>query len=356
MTTEIYNTKALTNEEIEAKIKINEKKELDWLMFDIIRPQLPQIRDNLAICLSRIDESDETAYKLPLSSHNSEVLKGTLTRKNFKITGLNLQVKTNSFNSGHHMNFKLKKGKFIIIRQLLDCHDSMENAVNYLDKIIENEHIDSMLFVKYVQQVLKDIKLAKKSLNNSNSAYTFPKYRILPDIITPLLPNTSALDITINSSELRLDFFVLNKVTTKPWDTILDSDKRISFADSVRDKISTDRNKPINKIITTEYLKLLEWYKEHPELTKPDATGLHSIMSIFSSNNNPSLSTMVKTAGQFLEKTVTYVDENGEPYVVTVEETHAVITADPVLLSVSVKLDSLEKAISRMMENLCELA
>ncbi|GME77661.1 unnamed protein product [[Candida] boidinii] len=73
--------------------------------------------------------------------------------------------------------------------------------------------------------------------------------------------------------------------------------------------------------------------------------------SIFSSNNNPSASTLLKTASKYLEESITYVNNNNDPVVVLVNQTCDVVSSDPVLLTISIKLDSLKKTCEKIQEN-----
>lgn len=360
MSTQIYPLEKYTKAQIIELTKKQTENEILWYMSEFISSQLGSIRDVLLYCISNLDESDETQYKLPLSSHKSEILKGTLTRQNFKIIALHMTINNANFNNGKRFEFKLKTSEYLIIRQLLDCHDAMENAVSNLDKILENKKNgnNADLFVRYVDQVCSHIKHARESLNTPNPIYSFPKHRIPSGSFEPMFPKTGSLDILVNESELEVEFKTLSIVDTKPWNVIIDSLNKLSFADIVRHQISKKREISTNKIIADEYSKYLEWKKSHCETKAEEdskSTTINAFRNMFVSNSDPSISTLIKTSNKYLEQSITFVDDQNKPFVVQVIDKCEVITSDPILLSISVKLESIEKNISRVRENLSNI-
>ncbi|ODV87436.1 hypothetical protein CANARDRAFT_26834 [[Candida] arabinofermentans NRRL YB-2248] len=352
MSTKIYSPSTLMQTEIDQIGEANSRRELDWLINEIIRPQLPSIRENLHSCFSKIDESSDQEYKLPLSSHNSEILKGVITRQNFKITGLNITMKSKNLNGGKSFNLKLKTGQFLIVRQILDCHDAIYNSIAILNTLLENEKLDRSTFLRYIENIYNQLDVAKNSLTSPNVGYIFPQHRVNATLFEPTLPSSISLDFLVNSSDLSIDFKSVRKVTTKPWDVLIDPDNHKSFADHVRARISEDRMTSIPNILIAEYTKLLEWKKNESSEPEDKSQRIGStIKNIFNSNSDPSYSTMLKTANKYLESAVTYVDNDGDPLVVTIQENCDVVTSDPVLLSISIKLESLEKTVAKILEN-----
>lgn len=325
MSTEIYGE--------EPKLVDTRGVHLKWLIDEIIRPQLPEIRENLENCVKTIDEHDLTEYKLPISSYNSEEIKGTVTRQNFKIIDLKLDVKMSKFNNGKLVKFQLNKP--VLIRQLLDCNDCIDNCISGLNKLIDNEALEPNLFIKYFEQVINGIKLGIKNLNEPNEGYTFPKLRIPNENMTPKLPNEISIDLNLSNNEISIDVYILKVITTEPWSLIINKRRGISFIDSIRGRISRERTKPVNSIIQEEYNKL-----------DPN-TGLLS--NFFGSN----LTNVLQTFDQYINKCLTIEDsENRGPIVVKIDEMKSVVTNDPMILSISIKLSSLEKAMVGMMDNL----
>lgn len=306
---------------------------LKWLIDDIIRPQLPEIRENLVNCIKTIDENDENEYKLPISSYNSEEIKGTVTRQNFKIVDLRLDIKMSKFNNGKLIKFKLIKP--VLIRQLLDCYDCMDNCISGLNKLIDNESLEPNVFIKYFEQVINGIKLGIKNLNEPNEGYTFPKLRILNDNMEPRLPNEISIDLNLSHNEISIDLYILKVVTQEPWNLIIDKSRGISFIDGIRGRISRERAKSINKIIQEAYEKV---------------NTNNGILSNFFGNN---LTNVLHTFDQYIDKCITIEDcENKKPIVVKIDEMKSVVTNDPMILSISIKLNSLEKAMISMLNNL----
>lgn len=357
MSTQIYTRDKLTEEQIQVLTKEQTQKEVRWYMSEFISNQLDTIRDVLKYCLRNFDEADDTTYKLPLSSHKSEVVKGTLTRRNFKIVDLHMVINTPHFNGGKKFEFKMKPSHYMVVCQLLDCHDAMENAISSLDKIVENMRNgnDPDLFVRYVEQACSHIKLARESLSTPNAAYIFPYHRLPGGSFEPAFPKTGALDVLVNDGELIIDFKSLAPVEQKPWNAIIDATNRLSFADVVRKEISKKREIPMNQIIVDEYSKYLQWRKSHPE-EPHENTGLgDSFKNMFAFSSNPSISTLIRSANSYLEQSMTFVDDDNRPFVVQIQDKCEVVTSDPVLLSVSVKLESIEKTMFRVRDNLSNI-
>ncbi|VEU21904.1 DEKNAAC102931 [Brettanomyces naardenensis] len=358
MTTQIFSDTPLSASQIETISKDNEARELAWLISSIVRPQLPEIKEGLSSCLRQVSEDNEAIFKLPLSSHKSEILKGTVSRKNYKIVGLNVSIKTKGFNSGRPFSLQLKEDQSIIIRQLLDCHDYIYKAVNTIDKIQETEQLDPLVFLKYIEQLYEQIISAKQALNDPNPAYIFPKYRTSAAKYEPEMPECINLDFFVNNSELTVDFQSLKRVTKRPWCTIVNVRGHLSFADYVRVKISKERNRSVHQIIIDEYQRLLRWQKNEEEKDEDEEVPTlgSTLKSIFGTSNDPSLSSLLKSASKYLEQCITYVDNENKPYVVNIVEKCEMVTSDPILLSLSVKLDSLEKAVGRLEGNMRSLA
>lgn len=357
MSTQIFPLEHHTPEDLQKLTVQQTHNEVLWYISEVTSSQLESIRDTLKTCVKNLEETNETQYKLPLSSHKSEILKGTVTRENFKITALHIVICSKHFNGGKKMELQLKPAKYLIVRQLLDCHDAMENAISNLDKIMNNNGQGSSadLFVRYMDQVCSHVDLARRSLCNPDPAYVFPSYRLPGSFFEPALPKTVALDFLVNEGELTVDFKSLALVDKKPWSVIMDRTNRLSFADIVRREISKQRGVPVNKTISDEYTKYLKWREKHPE-DHHDETGIgNTFKNIFAYNYDPSLSTLIKNANMYLEQSVTFIDDDNNPYVVQVTEKCEVVTSDPVLLSICVKLESLEKTLHRIKANLSNI-
>lgn len=390
MSTKVYYPQPLTEKQILDSFNKSNENEIKWLISNVLLTELPSLRDELKNCVDKISESNDFEVRLPLTSHNSEILKGIITRENFKITGLNITVKNiKILNNGKSFKLQLKQGKEIIIKQLIDCHDSINNAINMIDKITAtyenteeaNAIISPNITLSYISKLLNNIESALKSLKSPFPSYIFPDYRLPATYFEPELPANISLDILISNSELGIDFKSLSPVVNRPWSIIVDKTNRRSFADIVRDTISKERNKTIPRILIDEYNNLLEWQKQlkerhedpsnltavtsssasllsssssssSPSPHAPESSGIASMFSsIFGSNNEPSASTLLKTASKYLEESITYVDNNNDPVVVLVSQTCDVISSDPVLLTISIKLDSLKKTCEKIQEN-----
>ncbi|KAG0678859.1 hypothetical protein C6P40_000240 [Pichia californica] len=357
MSTQIFPLEKHSTQELQDLTKKQAENEVSWYMREVTSSQLESIKDTLITCVKNLDETNDTQYKLPLSSHKSEILKGTVTRQNFKITGLHIVICSKHLNGGKKIEFQLKPSKYIIIRQLLDCHDAMENAISNLDKIVENSKVANSadLFVRYMNQVCSHVDLARQSLANPDPAYIFPKYRVSGFLFEPQLPKDILLDFLVNEGELTVEFKSLIIVDKKPWNVIIDNTNRLSFGDIVKKEISKQRGVPVNKTLSDEYNKYLKWREDHVDVESEDSGLGHTFKNMFTFNSDPSLSTLIKNASYYLEQSVTYIDDDNNSYVVQVGEKCEVISSDPVLLSICVKLESLEKTLHRIKENLTNI-
>ncbi|KAG7910850.1 hypothetical protein KL906_001230 [Ogataea polymorpha] len=326
------------------KLCADSAKEQAWLIDEVIRPQLPNIKENLASCMAKISENNGEEFKFPLSSHNSETLKGVISRSNFRVTGLSVSIRSKSI--GRTLHLRLKDNSTLILRQLLDCHDLIYNAINTISKIQSLPETQPAVLLKVLSTLHSQVQLAKKSLLFPTEAYMFPRYRLPHQLFEPELPENVALDLVISNSDLSIDLKVIKPITHRPWDLIIDVPNRISFADHVRAKISQDRTRSISTILCEEYRKLLDSRRKK----SADNTGF--LKSVFAGSAEPSCSTVLKMSTKYLEESITYVDNSDNPVVVTIQETCDVVTSDPMLLSITIKLDSLEKSVGKLLENL----
>ncbi|KAG7760452.1 hypothetical protein KL947_001296 [Ogataea haglerorum] len=326
------------------KLCADSAREQAWLIDEVIRPQLPNIKENLASCMAKISENNGDEFKFPLSSHNSETLKGVISRSNFRVTGLSVSIRSKSI--GRALHLRLKDNSTLILRQLLDCHDLIYNAINTISKIQTLQETQPAVLLKILSTLYGQIQLAKKSLLFPTEAYMFPRYRLPHQLFEPELPENVALDLVISNSDLSIDLKVVKPITHRPWDLIIDVPNRVSFADHVRAKISQDRTRSISTILCEEYRKLLDSRR------KNGAENGGFLKSVFAGNAEPSCSTVLKMSSKYLEESITYVDNSNSPVVVTIQETCDVVTSDPMLLSITIKLDSLEKSVGKLLENL----
>ncbi|KAG7699484.1 hypothetical protein KL933_001169 [Ogataea haglerorum] len=211
------------------KLCADSAREQAWLIDEVIRPQLPNIKENLASCMAKISENNGDEFKFPLSSHNSETLKGVISRSNFRVTGLSVSIRSKSI--GRALHLRLKDNSTLILRQLLDCHDLIYNAINTISKIQTLQETQPAVLLKILSTLYGQIQLAKKSLLFPTEAYMFPRYRLPYQLFEPELPENVALDLVISNSDLSIDLKVVKPITHRPWDLIIDVPNRVSFAD-----------------------------------------------------------------------------------------------------------------------------
>lgn len=308
------------------------ERHLCWVIEATILPQLPSMQSTLESLMDQLGSPD--GYKLPISSYNSEQVKGIITRTGFNVTELNLNVKINKV----HQRFNLKKD--VMIRQLLDCYDCIDNCISGVKKLLytQREDLDHNMFIKILKTVIMGIKMTIKNLNEPNIAYSFPLMRIPNRYMDPKLPNELAIDVNMANNELCVDVYSLKVVTQFPWNVILDKQRGVSFIDRIRSRISKERSKSIQDIIKDEHDKL----------------GTAASTNIFNNFFRTNIQHILSNFNQYIDKCITVEDSDhpGEYIVAQIEGKQSVVTNDPMILSISIKLNSLEKAFSNMLSNL----
>lgn len=324
--------------------KTSAEQETKWLVKEIILPALPSIRETLHHCMLILDESNNEEYKLPLTSYKSDSVKGIITRKNTQITGFNVVLK----NGFKKLNLSLKQDTSIHLPQLKECYRKMCESIEFIDEMLSSYNFSCLSSVDAAAKMGKisdAICMAKQSLLVPSDRYMFPRFRVPAIEFEPKLPENIALDFGIYNNEVTLDFRTVSNVSVRPWSVILNQRDRFSFIDSVRSKITQQRGKPINTIVNEEYVKLVEWMRNSQK-------GNSNFLHIFSHSSNEMPASLLKQCSKYLETGVTYMDNEGKPRVVTVDESVDVISSDPLLLSIGVKLDSLKNLVLRLDRNL----
>lgn len=332
MSTEIYNGGACGGPQEDAL-----ERHLQWVMCDIVRPQLGEMVETLEQCAEALDEHNSSEYRLPISSYNSEAVKGTITRRGFSVVDLRLEVKMVKFNGGRPAKYRLVRP--LLVRQLLDCYDCIGNAKSGLQKLVDNKGLEGRVFTKYLEQVVNGIRVGITSLQEPNEGYTFPRLRIPNEAMEPALPNELALDLNLSNNELSIDVYALKVVTQEPWNIIVDRKRGVSFVDAIRERVSRERGVPVTQIIREEYLKA----------SQGGALQGGVLGALFGTSEASVLSNF----NHYIDKCLTVEDCAGRgPVVVRIDDVRSVVTNDPVVLSLSIKLRSLEKALCAILTNL----
>lgn len=332
--------------------KSNKEKEGPWFIENIILRQIPSIQETLVSCKDMIvDESNE--IKLPISSRNSDVIKGVIIRKQCEIVGINLILK--GFPVKH---LELKANERVVIPQLNDGVHEIDQALISIDRLFQL-YSDGTHFERYLDVLTEfhgHIKLAKDSLKLPSPDYLFPRYRNVK-ALEPELPVSMSLDFYINNGDICLEINKLHQSHAVPWSIIVNKTKRQSFVDVVRTQISKNREDSINEIVDMEYKKLLRWLDSESGTAIEDdnnhhkkslqGRGVGGVLSGLFFNGGSSF----RNCNKYLQNYLTYLDNDNQPIVVMVEEKFEVLSSDPILISTSTKLETLERVVEKMIEN-----
>lgn len=338
MTTELY-----PNDSFGGPDQYDFEKDLaaerTWLVNEIVKPELPNILDNVEKSLEML-HSDEV-FKMPISSGlndgaNKPSVKGIVIRKGRYLLDFKAIVKFPEFHKGKQILLRMNTGTKFLLSQI----QSIENNLSYILKLLEELQMidDAQQFIEKLGKVLELLisclnllespprKLSFPDDNNFAMKQMFQDYQVLCENAH----NEIALEVLLYKNELCIDFRNLHKVSKKPWCQI-DPDTGKSVSDTIKDKLTTDRSKSLATVLKSEGIQI-----EEPTLIN------NLMMSTFSTET-----TTLSQAQNYLNRCVTF---NGK--VVMECEKIAMTTSDPSLISIASKLSALENSVSTFYTNL----
>ncbi|CCE78147.1 Piso0_000763 [Millerozyma farinosa CBS 7064] len=325
-------------------------RELHWLFEFVIKPQLKELLDALNTCSnlliynssekSSTERDIDTSVKLPFSSSKSEVLKGVLMRNGSYITGLSIAIKESQFNRVLH---KLTLKSPLKLEQLENTARSIDNAISLIERSFSaltekcsSEHDE---LIKIFDTLLREVRLARTNVQlPTDPSLVFPNNVADPDSFDPPLPDKVSLDLYVNQSEVCLDLKYLHMVEETPWCLVDDQGK--SYVDYVRDEMKRRNDNSVANSGSLPSLNLEEIEKRFSR-----SIPSQNINIVSKTLSHISLKPK-QTPLDFITKCVTY---NGK--VVVVKKKIDVSSPDPVLVSVSTKLTTIESLISNIVEN-----
>ncbi|SCU89409.1 LAME_0E03378g1_1 [Lachancea meyersii CBS 8951] len=317
----------------------DEEGERKWLINEIIKPELPNIIDNVDKCLELLT-SDEN-FKMPISSGapsepNSSYVRGILTRNRGFITDYRLIVKFKNFNRGRQSAFKMDTSRPYPLKQIDTITENLTAVSDLLDVLQQCEDAS-----RFVEDLVKVLDLLSKSINLLH----FPPQGLLfpyngNAVLNQLFANCEMpfqtahhilnIDLVILRNEISMDFRNLKKITTRPW-CDFDAKTGKTFTDKVRDKLKAQRGKKVSDVLQEEGLEI-----EEPSLLR----------NVFA-HKNSHISTTLEEAQNVLARCVTF--ESG---LVSECEKLSIATSDPSLISITSKLSALENCVSNYYTNL----
>lgn len=315
-----------------------------WLVNEIVRPNLPNIIDNVERCVE-ILYSDEV-FKLPMSNNtgsnnnisgkDSPLLKGIITRQGINILDFQMMLSFPEFRQGKQMIYKMDTTKRFSLTQLEQIGDFLEQSLKLLEDLEIEQDIPK--FINKFDQVLKLIAKSISLLQNPPKSLMFPFND--NKLFKTFFPHCEegitsshheiSLELSLFKNEVCVDLRNLNKVTKRPWCNI-DPQTGKSVVDKIKETLTRERNKKLNDIL-----------KEH-NLNIEESSLINNIMiSTFNKD-----STTLEQAQTFIARCITF-----DGKVVTEIDKVSITTSDPNLITITSKLNALEYTISNHFTNL----
>lgn len=164
--------------------------ERDWLFLHILPRAVASIREGLSECSDLLQNANIT---LPISSRETECLKGIMTRQGSQLIKGDLLVKMNRLT----LRLTIPKGKQIHLQQIED----VKSLVHYsMESLAHDLYQDTARRV--VGDVLLNLTQAYDALSKHPNSNTFPLSTVDSDTLRPELPQNVALDLYIQEASL----------------------------------------------------------------------------------------------------------------------------------------------------------
>ncbi|CCF59596.1 hypothetical protein KAFR_0H01870 [Kazachstania africana CBS 2517] len=319
------------------KEHINER---NWLITEIIKPELPNIIDNVEKCLNMLN-SDQI-FKLPISngsassSDNSPTIKGVVTRQGPFILDFQAMLRFPDFRKGKQVLYRMNTGRKFPLVQLGTINSNLSKILKSLEDLEVLDDIEK--FISDLGGVLRLITNSINTLQNPPRELIFPyndnfTMKHMFQNCETLCDSTHhevSLELVLFKNELSIDFRNLTKITKKPW-CYIDPETGKSLVDKIKEQLGSNRTKSLSDILKANGIQI-----EEPSL-------LNSlVMTTFNTE-----ATTIPQAQTFISRCVTFNNK-----VVMETEKIAITTSDPTLISISSKLNALEHSISNHYSNL----
>ncbi|CUS22140.1 LAQU0S04e09098g1_1 [Lachancea quebecensis] len=316
--------------------------ERSWLINEIIKPELPNIIDNVDKCLELLTSND--SFKMPISNGvpaepNAAYVRGVLTRKGALITDFQVMIKFKQFNRGKHCLFKMDSGVSFPIEQIDTITQNLKTV---------SELLDSLQLCSDVETFTTDLSHVMELLSKSTSLLQYPPNNLLfpfngnmllkrmfKSSESPFESNHHVLniDLVILNTEVCMDFRNLQKITTRPWSDY-NPETDTTFTDKIRDELKFHRGKKLSEVLQDQGLHI-----EEPSL-------LRNMLPHKNTHNT----TTLPEAQEILARCLTF-----EAGLVSECEKVSVSTSDPSLISITSKLNGLETCVSNYYSNITQI-
>lgn len=312
--------------------------ERNWLIEEIIKPESPNITDNVKRCLEML--KSEQVFKIPISSGGNEYgntpsVKGLVARQGSKLVDFQALVKFPEFHKGKAIVLKKNPESHFPLPQIEKLISNLESVLERLEELEVTK--DPETFIYSIGEILRLLTKSINLLQNPPRNLSFPESnndamkKLFQDYesLCESAHHEISLEIVLFKNELCVDFRNLSKVTKKPWCDI-DHHTNKSFSDKVKDELMQDRSKTVSNILREKGV-----YMEEPTL-------INNLMSKFNTQW-----TTLPQAQYFLNRCVTFNNK----VVIEIGKV-ALTTSDPFLISTSSKLSALENSVSNYYTNL----
>lgn len=316
--------------------KINERK---WLINEIIRPELPNIIDNVERCIDMLYR--DQLFKMPVSSGvkknaTSPSVRGVLTRSGINIVDFQMALQFPQFDKGKMIIYRMDSDKNFTLSQLDSIGKNLQQVLTFLEDLEVEQ--DCVTFVDKFNQSLELITKSINILQNPPKNLMFPYNNNItmkqmftnPEQLCESTHHMISLELLVYKSELTIDFRNLTKVTKKPWCEI-DPVSGKSVVDKIKESLKSNRDKKLSEIL-----------EEHNIILEESNLLNNFIISTFNKE-----STTLQQAQEFISRCITF-----DGKVVTECEKLQISTSDPSLISIVTKLNSLEHTIGNHLTNL----
>ncbi|CAG59131.1 uncharacterized protein GVI51_F05071 [Nakaseomyces glabratus] len=339
MTTEVYAYDYFGNKE-QCGAENDWEVEVEWLIKEIIKPDLPNIIDNFSMCLEMLQSEQE--FVMPLSNGKEEsknsgspIVKGIMVRQGEFIIDFQVMMSFGQFKKGKQIVAKMKPSQKYLLVQFSTTIMKLKDILIKLQNLQMIEDIEE--FYNVLESALEELNDCIDTLQNPPHGLTFPGNNNGPikqmfDDYDNLFESTHhqiALDITIFRNELCVEFKNLTKVTRPPWDQV-DLRTGKCFAEKIKEELKEKRNMNLEQVLQSHGL----------QINQPSLLG--NIVSRLSSE-----SVTLPEAQDYLRRSVSF-----DKRVVMEIEKASLTTSDPSLISISSKLQGLKTCINNHLSNL----
>ena len=347
MSIELYNSD-LTRDNKNTVAKEDQKRELGWLIKDIIKPDLPSIIDNVEECIELLNSNGIS--RMPITTGalstqpNSPQIEGIVTRQGLNIISIQFTAKFQQFHKGQVINFKeddnidiTKPVEKFVLSQLGIINKGLSDMLQELEdlEMIDDDTKFVDAFSKIITSIIRLINVLQNPPNELN--FPFDNNAILKHFYSTnyeelcnSIHHLLSLEIVLSGDQLVLDFRNLDKVVKNPWCHI-DPIDGTSIVDKIREQQKHNRNMKLEDILASNNIIV-----EEPTMFN------NLIQSTFNKE-----STTLQQAQFHISRCVTFDNK-----VVTEKEKVSISCSDQELINLVEKLSNLEERISNHFNNL----